>query len=162
MAIWMARNVAVGALVTVLTATAVGCGENDTGSPSDLASRATATAASLASGAAEALESATAEAGRKLEEIKGGIDAEDEVTLGDVTADDDGRSTVEVTARNTADSVKSFAVQVDFRDPQGNLLDVVIVTVTDVADGATKRATARSNRTLSGDVKAEVGTAVRY
>jgi hypothetical protein len=67
-----------------------------------------------------------------------------------------------VTVTNSASSQKSYAVQVNFRDKSGNLLDTVVVTVSDVAAGASKDATARSNRTLSGDVTADVARAVRH
>ncbi|MDC0770505.1 FxLYD domain-containing protein [Streptomyces sp. HD] len=133
------------ALVTPLTS----CSDDDT--PSSVASK-----------AASAYASATAEAGRQLDEIKGGIDAKDDVRLGDTKTDSDGRTTVEVTAENTTDSTKSFAVQVNFEDEDGNLLDAAVVTVSDVAANKTANATARSTRDLSGEVRAEVARAVRH
>lgn len=120
------------------------------------------TPASVASKAASAYASATAEAGRRLDDIKGGIDAKSSVRLGDPSTDSDGRATVEVTAQNTTDSTKSFAVQVNFKDENGNLLDASVVTVSDVAANESGRGTARSTRDLSGDVRAEVERAVRY
>lgn len=127
-------------------------------SPSDVASA----ASSLASVAGSALASATAEAGRRLDEFKNGLDAKDEVKLGDrVTTDDGGRATVTATATNPTSSAKTYAVQVDFRDRGGNLLDTVVVTLDDVPAGAAKDATARSTRSLSGDVTADVARAVR-
>ncbi|WP_416985595.1 hypothetical protein [Streptomyces sp. T028] len=126
-----------------------------------LGGEASAAASSLASQAASAFESATAEAGRQLDEIKNGVDVKSDVRLG-TPGTDGGRSTVDVTVTNTADSTKSFAVQVDYTDTSGNLLDTVVVTVSDVAAGRTGTATARSNRDLSGTVKTEVERAVRY
>ncbi|WP_405585942.1 FxLYD domain-containing protein [Streptomyces sp. NBC_01092] len=120
------------------------------------------TPSSVASEAASAYASATAEANRQLDEIAGGIDATDAVKLGDPTTDSDGRASVEVTADNTTDSTKSFAVQVNFKDENGNLLDAAVVTVSDVAANKSGKATARSTRDLSGDVRAEVERAVRY
>lgn len=120
------------------------------------------TPSSVASKAASAFASATAEAGRQLDDIKGGVDAKDAVRLGDPTTDSGGRTAVEVTVENTTDSTKSFAVQVNFRDENGDLLDANVVTVSDVAAGATGKATARSTRDLSGQVRAEVARAVRY
>ncbi|WP_369170808.1 FxLYD domain-containing protein [Streptomyces sp. R28] len=117
---------------------------------------------SVTSQAASAFASATAEAGDRLDDIKGGIDAKDAVSLGDPTTDADGRTTVEVTAENTTDSTKSFAAQINFRDKDGNLLDATVVTVSDVAAGKTAKGTARSTRDLSGEVKAEVARALRY
>lgn len=126
-----------------------------------LGSEASAAASSLASAAESALASATAEAGRELDEIKNGVDVKSDVSLGSI-GDQDGRATVDVTVTNTADSTKTFAVQVDFTDSGGNRLDTVVVTVSDVAAGKTGTATARSNQDLSGTVKAKVARAVRY
>jgi hypothetical protein len=120
------------------------------------------TPASVASEAASAYASATAEAGRRLEEIKGGVDVRDAVRLGDPTTDSDGRASVEVTVENTTASTRSFAVQVNFKDENGNLLDATVVTVSDVAGGESAKGTARSTRDLKGDVQAEVERAVRY
>jgi hypothetical protein len=149
------------ALALLLTPALTGCSGDD--SPSATASKAASAASSLASRAGSALASATAEAGRRLDEIKNGTDAEKDVTLGKPEAGSDSRTTVKVTVRNTADSAKSFAVQVTFKDSGGGLLDVVIVTLSDVPAGKSADATARSTHQLSGDgVKAEVGQAVRY
>ncbi|MCL8010971.1 FxLYD domain-containing protein [Streptomyces sp. AS02] len=141
---------------TMLTTTAAlaaalltACGDDDT--PSSVASR-----------AASAFASATAEAGRQLDDIQGGIDAKDAVKLGAPKTDSDGRTTVEVTADNTTDSTRSFAVQINFRDEDGNFLDATVVTVSDVPAGETGTATGRSTRDLGGEVRAEVARAVRY
>ncbi|GAA3207119.1 FxLYD domain-containing protein [Streptomyces sp. XM83C] len=157
---------ATAAVVLAVAAGVSGCSDGDV---SDVASRAasvgaeaTAAASSLASQGAEALASATAEVRRELDSVKGGVDAESDVTLGDPETDGDGRTTVEVTARNTTDEQRSFAVQVDFRDSGGNLLDVVLVTVPDVAANASGKATARSTHRLSGTVRARVANALRY
>ncbi|KOV60628.1 hypothetical protein ADK64_30370 [Streptomyces sp. MMG1121] len=154
-----------GATVTVLLASvalcASGCSDH-TGTPSGVASKAASAAASVGSGAADALASANAEARREIDSVKGGIDTKADVKLGARGTDGSGRSTVTVTADNTTDAKKSFAVQVDFRDSGGNLLDVVVVTVPDVAAGTSGTATARSTRDLSATVQAEVGAAVRY
>ncbi|MEU8849987.1 FxLYD domain-containing protein [Streptomyces sp. NPDC048384] len=135
------------AVAAALTLTS--CSDDDT--PSSVASR-----------AASAFASATAEAGKQLDDIKGGVDAKGAVRLGDPTTDSDGRTTVEVTAENTTDSTKSFGVQINFRDEGGNLLDANVVTVSDVAAGKTGKGTARSTRELGGDVRTEVARAVRY
>ncbi|MEU9731084.1 FxLYD domain-containing protein [Streptomyces sp. NPDC048002] len=145
-----ARGAAVPAvLLAVALGGLTGCSEDDL--PEGVSSRAASAASSLAS-----------EAENKLNEIKDGADAKDDVKLGDTGADGD-RVTVPVTVENTDDSTKSFAVQVDFTDADGNRLDTVVVTVSDVAGGESKEATARSNRDLSGDnVRAEVARALRY
>ncbi|MEU8773775.1 FxLYD domain-containing protein [Streptomyces sp. NPDC048606] len=152
------RGAVFGVLAVVVAAGLTGCGGDAQEKVTGVASQ----AASAASQAADALDSASDTARRKLNEVKDGVDAKDAVTLGQPATQTDGHPTVPVTARNTTDSTKSFAVQVNFRDPGGNLLDTVVVTVTDVPAGQSKEATARSTRGLSGTVKADVGTALRY
>ncbi|MCZ0998625.1 FxLYD domain-containing protein [Streptomyces mirabilis] len=143
-------------LLLALGACLAGC--SGSASPSDVASA----ASSLASEAGDSLASATAEAGRRFNEFKNGLDAKGEVKLGDrVTIDSAGRATVKATATNPTSAAKAYAIQVDFRDKGGNLLDTVVVTLNDVPAGAAKDATARSTRTLSGDVTADVARAVR-
>ncbi|MFI6338180.1 hypothetical protein [Streptomyces sp. NPDC050535] len=154
------------AATAALTAPLTGCSDDTTpsGAASKAASAASAAGDALSSATADAgdaLASATAEAGERFDEFKNGVNAKGDVRTGDVGTDSDGRSTTEVTVTNSGSSSRSYAVQVDFRDPSGNLLDTVVVTVDGVAAGATKDATARSNRTLSGDVTAEVSRAVR-
>ncbi|MFE0174719.1 FxLYD domain-containing protein [Streptomyces sp. NPDC059002] len=146
-----ARGIAATVLVGALAVGAAGCSDGD--SPSDAASR-----------AASAVASATARAGEKLDEIKGGIDAKGDVRLGDPSTDGDGRTTVKVTAENTTDAAKTFAVQVTFKDGDGKLLDTVVVTIDDVPAGKSADATARSTHKLDGgaDVRTNVTTAVRY
>ncbi|MEU0740059.1 hypothetical protein [Streptomyces sp. NPDC006134] len=153
----------VGAVVlSLLLAGCADGGDDRSEEPADAASRAASAASSLASEASDVLASATAEAGRRIEEITEGIDVRDDVRLGTPRTDGDGRVAVEVTARNTTGSAKSFVVQIHFTDPDGNLRDTVVVTVPDVPAGRSGRATARSTYGLSEDVRAKVARAVRY
>ncbi|WP_328781495.1 FxLYD domain-containing protein [Streptomyces canus] len=145
------------ALLTTLALTGLtACSDDD--SPSSVASK----VASAASRAGEAVSSATAEAGRRFDDVKSGVDARDDVRLGTPATASDGRTTVEVTATNSADSAKSFTVEVDFTDRDGKLLDAVVLTVSDVPAGGTGKGTARSTHDLSGDVRAKVPRAVRH
>ncbi|MFI6437309.1 hypothetical protein [Streptomyces sp. NPDC050759] len=148
------------ALLTTLALTGLAgltaCSDDD--SPSSVASK----VASAASRAGDAVSSATAEAGRRFDDIKNGVDAKDDVRLGTPATASDGRTTVEVTATNSADSAKSFTIQVDFTDRNGKLLDAVVLTVSDVPAGGTGKGTARSTHDLSGDVRAKVPRAVRH
>jgi predicted secreted protein len=145
------------ALLTTLALTGLtACSDDD--SPSSVASK----VASAASRAGEAVSSATAEAGRRFDDIKNGADARDDVRLGTPATASDGRTTVEVTATNSADSAKSFTVEVDFTDRNGKLLDAVVLTVSDVPASGTGKGTARSTHDLSGDVRAKVPRAVRH
>ncbi|MFD4786405.1 hypothetical protein ACFWN1_04870 [Streptomyces sp. NPDC058459] len=154
------RRAAGTALVVALGVAVTGC--SDGSSPSGQASKAASAAASLASRASGTVASATAEARRKLDRVRNGVDAGKDVSVGKVTTGKDGVPTTEVSAKNTAGDRKSFTVQVNFRDAKGDLQDVVIVNVNDVAAGATGRATARSHRELTGDIRADVGTALRH
>ncbi|MGW2643277.1 hypothetical protein [Streptomyces sp. NPDC001348] len=146
-------------LAACLGAGLSGCSDSGGGtSPSSAVSK----AASYASQGASALASATAEAGKRLDDVKNGVDAKAAVRLGTPATTSDGHMSVQVTADNKADATKSFAVQVDFKDSSGNLLDTVVATVPNVPAGKSGSATARSHRTLSGQVKAEVARALRY
>ncbi|MFE5759802.1 hypothetical protein ACFQ7I_39935 [Streptomyces massasporeus] len=148
------------ALALALSAALTGCSSDDT--PSDAASKAESAVGSIASGASEAIESATAEAGRRLDDIQDGIDVKGDVRIGTPVTGSDGRVRAEVTVRNSDDSTRSFAVQVDFKKSGGDLVDTVIVTVDHVQAGESATATARSTHDLSGDVRTEVARAVRY
>jgi hypothetical protein len=126
--------------------------------PSVAASAASAAASSVQS-AASALSSAAASA---IGKVANGIDARGDIRVGAVVIGGDGRATAPLTIRNSASKNASYVIETDFRDPSGNLLDVAVVTAKDVAPGRTLTATARSNRTLTGDVTAVVARAVRY
>ncbi|MGP3637411.1 FxLYD domain-containing protein [Streptomyces sp. 24-1644] len=141
---------------------AVGCSDEDGGGASDVASEAASAASSLASKGSDVAASATAAAREKLDGFKDGVDAKGDVVLGDVSRDADGRSTVKVTVVNGSGSAMSYAVQINFRDKDDNLLDTVVVSVDDVQPDRKKDATARSNRTLDGDVTAQLGRALRH
>ncbi|MET8515013.1 hypothetical protein [Streptomyces sp. NPDC005077] len=105
--------------------------------------------------------SATAAAGERLNGFKNGANAKGDVKLGAVNTDHDSRVTSEIIVTNGSASPKSYAVQVNFRDATGDLLDSVVVT-DGVGSKSSQDATACSNRKLSGDVKADVGTVLRH
>ncbi|MER8182778.1 hypothetical protein [Kitasatospora sp. NPDC094015] len=128
-----------------------------------LASGATSGAASVAASvAASAVSSAQAAASSALSSVKGGLDAKSDISLGGVTPASDGRLQVPLTVKNGGSQAYQYTVQVNFKDQSGNLLDVVVLTVPEVAAGGTAQSTATSNRTLSGNVTAEVASALRY
>lgn len=165
----MAGHRTVAALALVAAGAALnGCSDDGNASSkasaaaSAAVSKAASAASSLATKGADALASASAEARRRLDGVKDGVQAKDEVRLGTPATDTDGRTTVEVTADNKADAAKSFAVQVTFKDQDGKLLDTVVVTLNDVPAGKSGTATARSTHNLSGQVLADVTRALRY
>lgn len=166
MASHWAHRAAGAALATAvaLVATALaGCSDEGGGAaPTGAASRAASAASSLSSEGADALASAKADAQYRIDEIKGGIDVKEDVRLGEPVTAGNGRTTVPVTVDNTADAQKSFAVQVDFTDQGGKLLDTAVVTVGDVAAGKTGKADAHSTHDLTGQVRTVVHRAVRY
>ncbi|MGQ4414498.1 hypothetical protein ACN6LA_003950 [Streptomyces sp. SAS_269] len=160
------RGAAGVVLAGVVAVAAAGCSDgnsgNTSGAASKAASAASSAASSLASKGSDALASASAEARQKLNGVKNGVKAKDDVTLGTPATGNDGKATVKVSAKNTASSAKSFAVQINFTDKNGSLLDVTVVTLKDVAAGSTGDATAQSNRKLTGDVHTVVNAALRY
>lgn len=156
-----ARGASAVLVAMVVAATATACSD-DGDSASSTASKAASAASSLASRGTDAVASATAAAGDKLNSFKDGVNASGDVTVGAPDTDKDGRATAKITVRNGTDASRSYAVQINFRDANGNLLDTSVVTVDDVASKGSKDATARSNRKLEGDVKTEVGKVLRH
>ncbi|MGW2930331.1 hypothetical protein ACWDA7_00315 [Streptomyces sp. NPDC001156] len=160
---------AVRGFAVVLAAAAVLCGCSGGGVASGTASQASSkasaaasAASSLSSQASSVLASASAEASRKLDQIKGGVHAKGDVRLGAVSAGSDGRKAAPVSVTNSTSDARTYAVQVNFKDSHGNLLDTVVVTVDDVPAQGSKNATALSNRQLPGEVTTSVARAVRY
>ncbi|MFI8252454.1 hypothetical protein [Streptomyces filamentosus] len=145
----------------VLTGTAACSDDGDT-PVSGAVSEAASAVASAAEGISEAASEAAEKAERQMSEVKDGVDAGDEVKLGTPATDGDGRTTVPVTVHNTDDKPRSFAVQVEYKDDGGKLLDTVVVTVSDVPAGKDGDGTARSTHKLDGQVTPEVATALRY
>lgn len=154
------------ALVAMTVAfTASACsddGDSASSTVSKAASAASSVASSVASQGSDVLASATAAAEDKLNSFKDGVNASGDVEAGAPATDKDGRVTSRITVTNGTGSTRSYAVRVDFKDPDGKLQDTVVVTVDDVAAGKTEDATARSNRRLDGDVEVEVGRALRH
>lgn len=145
-------------LTAVLAATATACSDDDNnggGTPENVISSLGERVQTQASGA---LESAKA----KLDEFRSGINAKDDVRIDGASPDPEGHAVAKLRVHNTdtADQ-KSFVILVLFKDPSGSVQDATVVTVADVAAGATVDATARSNRRLS-DSTAEISSAIRY
>ncbi|MFD5769680.1 hypothetical protein ACFWIN_28215 [Streptomyces sp. NPDC127049] len=155
------RGGAAGLLAGALLLGTAAC--SDDGDPvSGAVSEAASAVASAAEGVSDAASEAAAKADQQLSEIKDGVDAKDEVELGEAATDADGRTTVPVTVDNTDDRTRSFAVQVQFKDGDGKLVDTVVVTISDVPAGKPGDGTARSTHKLSGSVTPSVATALRY
>ncbi|MFC9326736.1 hypothetical protein [Kitasatospora sp. NPDC057015] len=132
---------------------------------SAIASGASAAQSAIGSGASQlssAAASAEAAASSAIAGVKGGLEAQGDVTVGDVTTDSQGRAQTQLTVKNGQSQSYRYSIQVNWTDQSGNVLDATVVSVPEVAAGQSAQATATSNRDLSGDVKAVVVRAVRY
>ncbi|GGY70151.1 hypothetical protein [Streptomyces omiyaensis] len=156
------RGAAGGLLAGAVLMGTAGCSDDGDNPVSGGVSEAASAVASAAEGVADAASQAAEKAEQQMAEVKDGVDAKDEVELGDTATDADGRTTVPVTVDNTDDKTRSFAVQVEFKDGDGKLVDTVVVTVSDVPANGSGDGTARSTHKLSGSVTASVATALRY
>ncbi|MFD1661563.1 hypothetical protein ACFSL4_26005 [Streptomyces caeni] len=76
--------------------------------------------------------------------------------------DDSGHAAARITVTNGGMHTDSYAVQAGFHDRDGDLVAVVVVTVSSVEPGGTAHADARSDRELPAKTTAEVAEAVRY
>ena len=151
------RSLAAAALLAGLVVGPVtGCGS---GTASDLVSSATSAAGALGSSAASAAASAASSA---LGSIKNSIDATGDVKVGSPTTASDGRTTAGLTVSNPTSDQHTYTVSVSFKNKDGSLLDVVVVTVSNVAAHGTAQATARSSHDLTDATSAEVTAAVRH
>ncbi|WAP54714.1 hypothetical protein [Streptomyces sp. S465] len=144
------RTICAVSLTAVLAPAAVGCSDGG-GSPSSQVSRASA-----------AIASAKASAKAELDKIKGGAQAKREVKVGRVTHGDGGRAVAPLTVTNKSAHTASYAVEVTFRNADGDVVDAVVLRLSTVPPHRPTKATARSHRALTGRVTAQVGTAVRY
>ncbi|WP_395361443.1 hypothetical protein ACHGLA_17545 [Streptomyces sp. YH02] len=134
------------AATTALTLTVTGC---DTVKE---------TAGGIVSSATAAVASAAEE---KMNEVKDGVNATGDVSAGPTSTDGD-RTVAEITATNPKDKNADYTIMVTFRDAGGNFLDSVVLNIDGVEPGKSKTGTARSNRTLSGEPKAEIAQALRH
>ncbi|BAJ28253.1 hypothetical protein KSE_24370 [Kitasatospora setae KM-6054] len=132
------------------------------GAKSAVASAASSATAAVGSAAASLGASAQAAASSALASVKGGLDAKDDVVLGKTTTGSDGKLSVPLTVTNHGSQAGKYTIQVNFDDASGNLLDAVVVSVPEVAAGASAQATAESNRSLEGGVTPVVANALRY
>ncbi|MFF2779411.1 hypothetical protein ACFVU3_31505 [Streptomyces sp. NPDC058052] len=156
------RGAAGGLLAGAVLMGTAACSDDGDNPVSGAVSEAASAVASAAEGVSEAASEAAEKAEQQMSEIKDGVDAKDEVELGAPATDADGRTTVPVTVDNTDDKTRSFAVQVQFKDGDGTLVDTVVVTISDVPAGKPGDGTARSTHKLSGSVTPSVATALRY
>ncbi|MDX2562534.1 hypothetical protein PV371_23165 [Streptomyces sp. TX20-6-3] len=116
------------------------------------------TAGDIVSSATAAVASAAEE---KMNEVKDGVNATGDVKAGPTSTDGD-RTVAEITATNPKDTNADYTIMVTFRDADGNFLDSVVLDIDGVPPGKSKTGTARSNRTLSGEPKAEIAQALRH
>ncbi|MEV0115403.1 FxLYD domain-containing protein [Streptomyces sp. NPDC050844] len=150
-----ATRVAAAACTALLALTVTACTDEDVDKAKDTVASATAKAGDVVASATEA-------AASELEKVKDGVNATGDVKAADTTKPDGDRTTAEITATNSSDKKADYTISVNFRDSDGNLLDAVVLNINGVDPGASKSGTARSNRSLSGTPKAEIGQALRH
>ncbi|MYW00863.1 hypothetical protein [Streptomyces sp. SID3343] len=157
------RTAAALTITAALTLTAAACGDDDNGGGDNKSAPTTIPSALESAGedAKDALASASASAAAKLDEIKGGLDAKSDASIGRPEADGD-RTKAEVTVDNKTDKTADYTLLVQFRNDDGKLLDAVVLTVDDVGAGKQSKATARSHFKLTGATKADVGRVIRH
>ncbi|MFE6158883.1 hypothetical protein ACFQ7F_08195 [Streptomyces sp. NPDC056486] len=151
-----ATRIATAAAATALLAlTTTACSNSDVDKAKDKAASATAKAG-------EAVSSATEAAASKMAEVKDGVNAKSDVKVDGPAKADGNRTTAKITATNSTDKKADYAVSINFRDGDGNLLDTVVLNINNTDPDQSKSGTARSNRDLSGTPKAEIGKALRH
>lgn len=163
------RALSATAVAALLALSATACSSQDTeGAVSEATSKAGDVVESATAKAGEAANEATtkaaeaaASASARMGEIKNGVEAGEDVKIGDAETAGD-RTSAEITVKNSTDEQASYAVTVNFRDQAGDLKDTTVVTVEDVPAGQSKTGTARSNRSLPDNATAEVGKALRH
>lgn len=143
------RTGALVAVTALLALVSTACSDEDRDKVGGAVSEATAAVASAASAAEE-----------KMKQVKDGVNATGDVKAGAIAADGD-RTTAEITATNPKDKAADYTVLVNFRDDGGKLLDTVVLNIDGVEPGASKKGTARSNRSISGAAEAQIGQALR-
>ncbi|MFB6892658.1 FxLYD domain-containing protein [Kitasatospora sp. NPDC056327] len=150
---------------SAVSSAAAQAGSGIAGAASAAASAASSALASAAGGVSSALasvaSSAQAAASSAIADVKGGLDAKGDVTAGAVSIAD-GKAEVTLTVTNHEQESNQYVVQVNFTDDSGNVLDATAVKVPDLAAGQSTEVKARSNRDLTGSVKAVIANAVRY
>ncbi|MGW7164116.1 hypothetical protein ACWGH3_02115 [Streptomyces sp. NPDC054884] len=131
---------------------------------------ASAAASSASSRASEFEASVSAEVARanraaekKLENVEGRGNATADVSLtGKPRAETSGLLAVIVNITNSTDETASFAVQVDFRDSDGKVVETRFVGADDLAAGARAHPLAISRKPPQPPLTAEVAKAQRY
>jgi hypothetical protein len=158
------RTAAALSITAILTLTAVACGgddnKNNGGDNKSAPTTIPSGLQSAGSDAKDALASASASAAAKLGDIKGGLNAGSDATIGPPEADGD-HTKAEITVDNKTDKTADYTVLVEFRD-NDNLLDAVVLNIDNVGAGKQAKGTARSNRKLTNVTKAEIGRVVRH
>jgi hypothetical protein len=157
------------AITAALILTGAACGDDDGnggngGKGGDITSMPTSIPSapgSPGSDAKDAFESASASATAKLGEIRDGLDAKSDASIGRTETDGD-RTKAEITIDNKTDKTADYTLSVDFRGADGKLVDVAVLNVDNVGAGQQAKATARSHRKLTGTVTAEIGRVLRH
>ncbi|MEU8134824.1 hypothetical protein [Streptodolium elevatio] len=112
--------------------------------------------------AVSSVESALNRAGDEFDDFKNGVDAKNQVQVGQTVKDADGRFSVPVTVANTGDKEADFLIQIEFRDASGDMVDTIVMNIDNVAPGQQGDGTARSHVKPAENVTAQVSRALRH
>ncbi|MFE3323554.1 FxLYD domain-containing protein [Streptomyces sp. NPDC059176] len=111
------------------------------------ASSASAAASSFEASVSAEVARANAEAAEQLKNVQGGGNARSDVSLtGRPTANTQGVQAVVVTIRNSTDQTASYAVQIDFTDSSGEVVESRVVGAQNLAPGEREQALAISRK----------------
>ncbi|WP_333755921.1 hypothetical protein [Streptomyces sp. IBSBF 3352] len=154
-----ARTALTALLLAVLGATALtGCGGDDDGDGS-----ASARASEFEASVSAEVKRANDAAQEQLKDVKGRGNATADVSLtGKPRADTGNLLAVVVAITNRTDETASYAVQVDFRDPDGKVVETRFVGAEDLEPGERAEPVAISRKPPEPRLTAEIAKAQRY
>ncbi|MFD7233233.1 hypothetical protein [Streptomyces sp. NPDC059881] len=127
------------------------------------ASSASAAASSFEARVSDEASQAAKDAEARLKNLQGGGNARSDVALtGRPTADTGGLQVVVVSITNRTDAQASYAVQVDFKDSSGKVVESRIVGARDLAPGEQAQPLAISRKPADTTLTPTVAKAQRY
>ncbi|MEV6168556.1 hypothetical protein AB0L99_10085 [Streptomyces sp. NPDC051954] len=130
---------------------------------SAVASSASARASEFEASVSAEVERANQAAERELKDVQGRGNATADVSLtGKPRSETGGLLAVVVNIRNSTDSAASYAVQVDFRNPDGKVVETRFVGAEDLEAGGRAQPLAISRKPPEPVLTAEIAKAQRY
>ncbi|MFJ6725093.1 hypothetical protein ACIQPQ_09255 [Streptomyces sp. NPDC091281] len=137
--------------------------ESASAAASSVAASVSARASEFEASVSAETERANAAAQKELAKVGGRGNATADVSLtGKPRSQTGGLLAVVVNITNRTDATASYAVQVDFRDPDGKVAETRYVGAEDLAPGARAQPLAISRKPLEPQLTAEIAKAQRY